>query len=388
MALTNKQREANASLGIDLDGELAELALGDDEQEDGRELAGQEVDPDPDAGKKKKRRNKSSDDDGSGSDDSSDSSDSDSDSDSGGSDEKKSEKKKVRVDNATQQAGKQVFITPIETRALLKRLWARVRLLLDGLAAAPPTHGLTKGAKDPIVNRSDPARFFMQTVLVTPCKLRPPSRMGDMMFEHPQNTHLNAIIQANLTLAELFLKASDGPGAPRGSRAARGPRVAHPPERREQADRLVQGGRRGGRSGDPAAAGEEAGPLSHEHDGQARVNYAARSVIMPDPHLRTSEIGVPPVFAKKLTFPEHVTEHNVDLMRKLLKTARRFTPEPTPSRTSAAASSTSTGSPRRSARRSPRLCSRRPRPSAGPPPPPPRASRRTVRLETATTARR
>ena len=40
-ALTNKQREANGSLGIDLDGELAELALGNDEQEDGRELAGQ-----------------------------------------------------------------------------------------------------------------------------------------------------------------------------------------------------------------------------------------------------------------------------------------------------------------------------------------------------------
>ena len=171
-ALTNKQREANASLGIDLDGELAELALGDDEQEDGRELAGQEVDPDPDAGKKKKRRNKSSDDDGSGSDDSSDSSDSDSDSDSGGSDEKKGEKKKVRVDNATQQAGKQVFITPIEARALLKRLWAREYDFCSMVwAAAPPTHGLTKAAKDPIVNRSDPARFFMQTVLVTPCKL-------------------------------------------------------------------------------------------------------------------------------------------------------------------------------------------------------------------------
>ena len=138
-ALTNKQREANASLGIDLDGELAELALGDDEQEDGRELAGQEVDPDPDAGKKKKRRrNKSSDDDGSGSDDSSDSSDSDSDSDSGGSDEKKSEKKKVRVDNATQQAGKQVFITPIEARAPQEAVGERVRLLLDGLGRGAP----------------------------------------------------------------------------------------------------------------------------------------------------------------------------------------------------------------------------------------------------------
>ena len=40
---------------------------------------------------------------------------------------------------------------------------------------------------------------------------------------------------------------------------------------------------------------------------------------MPDPYIRTSEIGVPPVFATKLTFPEHVTAHNVELMRKLVE---------------------------------------------------------------------
>ena len=325
-ALTNKQREANASLGIDLDGELAELALGDDEQEDGRELAGQAVDPDPDAGKKKRRRNKSSDDDGSGSDDSSDSSDSDSDSDSDGSDEKKSEKKKVRVDNATQQAGKQVFITPIEARALLKRLWAREYDFCSMVwAAAPPTHGLTKGAKDPIVNRSDPARFFMQTVLVTPCKLRPPSRMGDMMFEHPQNTHLNAIIQANLTLAELFRKP---------------PTVPEPPEVRAQravrawltlqsgVNKLIDSSREGGEAGGPGIRQqlEKKQGLFRMNMMGKRVNYAARSVIMPDPYLRTSEIGVPPVFAKKLTFPEHVTEHNVDLMRKLVENGPEIHP--------------------------------------------------------------
>jgi len=71
--------------------------------------------------------------------------------------------------------------------------------------------------------RSDPARFFMQTVLVTPCRLRPPSKMGEMMFEHPQNTHLNAIIQANLTLAELFRKPPTVPEPPevRAQRAVR-----------------------------------------------------------------------------------------------------------------------------------------------------------------------
>lgn len=41
-----------------------------------------------------------------------------------------------------------------------------------------------------------------------------------------------------------------------------------------------------------------------------RVNYAARSVISPDPNIETNEIGVPPVFARKLTYPEPVTSHN------------------------------------------------------------------------------
>lgn len=42
-----------------------------------------------------------------------------------------------------------------------------------------------------------------------------------------------------------------------------------------------------------------------------RVNYAARSVISPDPNIETNEIGVPPVFAVKLTYPEPVTPYNV-----------------------------------------------------------------------------
>ena len=41
-----------------------------------------------------------------------------------------------------------------------------------------------------------------------------------------------------------------------------------------------------------------------------RVNYAARTVISPDPLLETNEIGVPLVFATKLTFPTRVTAHN------------------------------------------------------------------------------
>jgi DNA-directed RNA polymerase beta' subunit len=42
-----------------------------------------------------------------------------------------------------------------------------------------------------------------------------------------------------------------------------------------------------------------------------RVNFAARSVISPDPYLAAGEIGVPPYFARRLSFPERVTPWNV-----------------------------------------------------------------------------
>lgn len=49
-----------------------------------------------------------------------------------------------------------------------------------------------------------------------------------------------------------------------------------------------------------------------------RVNYAARSVISPDINIETNEIGIPPVFAKKLTYPEPVTQVNVAELRQLV----------------------------------------------------------------------
>lgn len=39
-------------------------------------------------------------------------------------------------------------------------------------------------------------------------------------------------------------------------------------------------------------------------------------MISPDVNIETNEIGVPPVFARKLTFPEPVTAHNIQQMRQ------------------------------------------------------------------------
>ena len=61
------------------------------------------------------------------------------------------------------------------------------------------------------------------------------------------------------------------------------------------------------------------------HQGK-RVNYAARSVISPDINIEADEIGVPPIFAKKLTYPEPVTPQNVAELRQLVLNGPRIHP--------------------------------------------------------------
>ncbi|XP_015764049.1 PREDICTED: DNA-directed RNA polymerase III subunit RPC1-like [Acropora digitifera] len=49
-----------------------------------------------------------------------------------------------------------------------------------------------------------------------------------------------------------------------------------------------------------------------------RVDYSGRTVISPDPNLRIDQVAVPELVAKILTYPERVTEANMDLMKKLI----------------------------------------------------------------------
>ncbi|KAG8224091.1 hypothetical protein J437_LFUL001785 [Ladona fulva] len=49
-----------------------------------------------------------------------------------------------------------------------------------------------------------------------------------------------------------------------------------------------------------------------------RVNYAARTVITPDPNIDVDEIGVPKAFALKLSYPVPVTPWNAEELRKMV----------------------------------------------------------------------
>jgi len=49
-----------------------------------------------------------------------------------------------------------------------------------------------------------------------------------------------------------------------------------------------------------------------------RVNFAARTVISPDPFISINEVGVPLQVAKELTMPVYVQKHNLNYVKKLI----------------------------------------------------------------------
>ena len=49
-----------------------------------------------------------------------------------------------------------------------------------------------------------------------------------------------------------------------------------------------------------------------------RVDFSSRTVITPDPNLQLDELGVPLPIATNLTYPETVTAHNFDEMKRLI----------------------------------------------------------------------
>ena len=57
-----------------------------------------------------------------------------------------------------------------------------------------------------------------------------------------------------------------------------------------------------------------------------RVDFSARTVITSDPNISLDELGVPIKIAMNITFPEVVTEHNIDKLTKLVRNGRDVYP--------------------------------------------------------------
>lgn len=255
----------------------------------------------------------------------------------------------------SKEAGRKTRVMPpIECRANLRRVFERESVIcslifgrkgafengrIGASAAASTSGGLSVGTSADV--------FFMDVVSIAPTRYRPASVMGDSTFENPQNELLTKVLVSsqkvrdiNALLAELSSKtaAFDPSTIDDQAELVRLTKelVA---KRRSGFDQLlgamfqlqvdVNSFIDSSKNPTPGAQGRLPPPgvkqalekkegLFRKHMMGKRVNFAARSVISPDVNIETNEIGVPPVFAMRLTFPEPVTAENVHLMRQLV----------------------------------------------------------------------
>lgn len=178
--------------------------------------------------------------------------------------------------------------------------------------------------------------FFIQTLLVPPNRYRPEARMGDAQItEAEQNSLYKKILGSANLVAQISREIGYGKEA--AISEGRRPRdmVSLYQAWTELQDAVnslmdrdknpVQGAAAKRNEEGIKQKLEKKEGLFRKNMMGKRVNYAARSVISPDPNIETSEIGVPPVFAKKLTYPEPVTSHNFrDLQQAVINGVEKW----------------------------------------------------------------
>lgn len=215
----------------------------------------------------------------------------------------------------------QRFLTPYEVRKHIQALFEK-----EGEATT-----LLYGARDPrtpsFIKKASYHMFFIETLAVAPTRFRPPSVMGDKIFESPQNELLSAILKGSHLVRDfsedLQKVSEEEPVEKNKVERVRNNFVESIINLQHAVNSFIDSTKNPtqvaqGKTLPPGIrqALEKKEGLFRKHMMGKRVNYAARSVISPDPFIETSEIGIPPVFATKLTYPEPVTPHNIKEMRQ------------------------------------------------------------------------
>ena len=220
------------------------------------------------------------------------------------------------------EGSKDEFMTPNNIRTIIESMWRNEAPILDLLYGSPDA----KGRKV-----SSPSMLFVETVSVTPTRFRPIQMQAGKSFESSHNTYYTAILKATEVIVDL--QRQEATALLSKSEISLELRQQNHQEflkRTAEAWVKLQTSLNylmDSSKAPPLAGGQIALPgvrqrlekkegLFRKHMMGKRVNYACRSVISPDPYIETNEIGIPPVFAKALTYPEPVTPHNVAEMRQ------------------------------------------------------------------------
>lgn len=173
--------------------------------------------------------------------------------------------------------------------------------------------------------------FFMDVIPVPPPLIRPANKFQNEIREHPQTTILKNIVEANVSLKAICSSINNTVSETQATEtqaiynSAQGETSY---EKMYNAWQKLQlcvdqtwdsslGQNMHGVQGLKQVLEKKTGIIRLHMMGK-RVNYAARTVITPDPLINVDEIGLPEVFARKLSYPVPVTSWNVTELRKMV----------------------------------------------------------------------
>ena len=222
-----------------------------------------------------------------------------------------------------------ILMFPTEVEKHLELLWQKERSVMQhiwGCLFNQPRSSSTQPTSTS--SALTHAMFFIRVLGVPPSRFRPPSLLNGMESDHPHNTYLKSILDFDSRIAKL---SGARPGEQPQRTIAANDEVSEAAaldwsilieqwlSLQEQVNVLLDSSK----ASQPNAPQDGIRQTFEKKEGLfrrnmmgKRVNYAARSVISPDPFLNTNEIGVPEMFATQLTFPEPVTAFNVQQLRQ------------------------------------------------------------------------
>uniref|UniRef100_A0A3P9N1Q4 DNA-directed RNA polymerase subunit n=1 Tax=Poecilia reticulata TaxID=8081 RepID=A0A3P9N1Q4_POERE len=226
--------------------------------------------------------------------------------------------------------GKRVFLTASTAREHISKLWEKEGFFLKFLFPGLEESSGSEGQKS-----FYPDLFFLELLVVPPCRYRPINRLGDQMFTNGQTVNMQAVMKdcgiirklLALIAGEKQTEEVEETLDPEDQTFLSGISGVTLPDKlynmwiRLQShvnivfdsdmDKLMTDKYPGIRQ-----ILEKKDGLFRKHMMGKRVDYAARSVICPDMYIGTNEIGIPMVFATKLTYPQPVTPWNVKELRQ------------------------------------------------------------------------
>uniref|UniRef100_A0A8C4VBW5 DNA-directed RNA polymerase subunit n=1 Tax=Falco tinnunculus TaxID=100819 RepID=A0A8C4VBW5_FALTI len=234
------------------------------------------------------------------------------------------------------QLGKRGYLTPMTAKEYILALWRNEGFFLRYLFPGMDPHESLEFS---------PEMFFLDLLVVPPSRYRPINRVGDRLFTNGQTVNLQAVMKDAKMIRKLLVFMAKQQCQPI--------KIAEEEIQTETGDNddpldhsvltMIPGQTIADKlyntwirlqshvnivfDSDMDKLMTEKYPgirqllekkegLFRKHMMGKRVDFAARSVICPDMYIGTNEIGIPMVFATKLTYPQPVTPWNVKELRQ------------------------------------------------------------------------